>query len=106
VLAAPLIPLFEKAFETRGYVRCDSSEHEPDVEKVAIYGYDSQEARHAARQLPNGRWTSKIGHYIDLEHESLKALEGAFYGRAILFMCKPAADPPRPEPFPELVLPG
>jgi hypothetical protein len=43
------------------------------VLKVAIYG-DGGSYTHAARQLPSGRWTSKIGRLQDIEHDSLDAL--------------------------------
>lgn len=35
---------------------------------------------HAARQLPNGRWTSKCGQAEDIEHD-LRDLEGRLYGK-------------------------
>lgn len=57
-----------------GYTICDTEEHEPDFEKVAIY-LDHEDDVHAARQLPSGRWTSKLGEKHDLEHNTLKALE-------------------------------
>jgi hypothetical protein len=47
-------------------------------------------AKHAARQLPSGRWTSKIGVLEDIEH-SLRDLEGDEYGTATVLMKRPAA---------------
>jgi hypothetical protein len=49
---------------------------EKEVLKVAIYG-DEEGYTHVARQLPNGRWTSKIGKLQDIEHDSLDALTSA-----------------------------
>jgi hypothetical protein len=37
------------------------------------------EPTHAARQLPNGKWTSKLGRWQDIEHE-LDGLVGEMYG--------------------------
>jgi len=45
---------------------------EEGVDKVAIYAI-GDEATHAARQLPNGLWTSKLGPYEDITH-TLKGL--------------------------------
>jgi hypothetical protein len=43
---------------------------------------------HAARQLDNGRWTSKLGELEDIEH-SLRDLEGAAYGTVVQVMKRP-----------------
>lgn len=34
---------------------------------------------HAARQLPNGKWSSKLGPDADISHE-ISALDGPCYG--------------------------
>jgi hypothetical protein len=44
---------------------------------------------HAARQLDNGKWTSKLGQLEDIEHESLEALSGAVYGSVVQVLKKP-----------------
>lgn len=56
------VAAFIAAFATRGYECCDSDGLEPGFEKVVLY-VDEQHGRvtHAARQLPDGRWTSKLG---------------------------------------------
>ena len=54
---------------------------EEGVDKVAIYAI-GDEATHAARQLPNGLWTSKLGPYEDITH-TLKGLEGGEYGYVV-----------------------
>lgn len=58
---------------------CPDAVLEEGYEKVAIYASRGGEATHAARQLPNGRWTSKCGENIDIEHV-LEGLEGPAYG--------------------------
>jgi len=60
---------FVKAFETLGYVACDNDNVEHGFEKVAIYVDKSGKPKHAAKQLRNGKWTTKLGNYIDVEHE-------------------------------------
>ena len=60
---------FVKAFETLGYVACDNDNLENGFEKVAVYVDISRKPTHAAKQLGNGKWTSKLGTDIDVEHE-------------------------------------
>jgi hypothetical protein len=43
---------------------------------------------YAARQLPNGRWTSKLGEWEDIEH-ALHDLTGMVYGSVVLVMKRP-----------------
>jgi len=85
-------------FRLHGYEICDSDDHEPGIEKVALYfnDHDSEcETSHVARQLPDGRWTSKLGVDEDIEHRTPAALEGdtlqfpKAYGRVIRLMKRP-----------------
>lgn len=77
---------FIRAFEWLGYTRCRSPRHKQGVEKVAIFAKSSLPT-HAARQLESGTWTSKCGTlYEDIEHYTLRHVEGAAYGRAVIFM--------------------
>jgi hypothetical protein len=69
-----------RVFETLGYQRCDDDSLEIDFEKVAIYANGAL-YEHAAKQLPNGRWTSKMGPDDDIEHGSLRALESDHFGK-------------------------
>lgn len=78
---------FVKAFALLGYsARCDAS-CETDKHKVAIFVNSSQTPTHAARQLANGKWTSKLGQQIDIEHE-LVAIEGPLYGTVAIILAK------------------
>ncbi len=70
---------FVAAFSTLGYTPSVSSVLEPGVEKVALYA-TGQTPTHAARQLPNGLWTSKLGPAIDIEHATPDAVAGGVYG--------------------------
>ncbi len=66
-------------FQSLGFSVCKTADLEAGYEKVAIYGQDD-EYTHAARQLPTGKWTSKIGDLEDIEHETLEGLVGTEYG--------------------------
>lgn len=71
---------YVEAYATIGYARTDSHALEPGIEKIAIFAAPDGRALHAARQLPTGRWTSKLGPNVDIEHD-LQALEGQRYGQ-------------------------
>jgi hypothetical protein len=79
---------FIKAFGTKGYVVCDNPDLEGGFEKVALYEDADGIPTHAARLLPNGRWTSKLGKSVDISH-SLEGLIGDEYGKPTLFMRRP-----------------
>ena len=78
---------FRKAFETLGYAPSNYSDEWDQFEYIAIYLRGSKPS-HAARQLDNGRWTSKVGPVWDISHE-LVGLNGAEYGNPNLFMKRP-----------------
>jgi hypothetical protein len=80
---------FVSAYATLGFELCDSGEVEDGFEKVAIYTDAGGEPTHAARQLANGRWTSKLGDLQDIEHD-LDAVEGNRYGRVGAFLKRPS----------------
>lgn len=79
---------YEAAFATRGYRVCASGSLESGVEKIAIFVDASQAPTHAARQLPDGIWTSKFGSLEDMSHV-LKQAEGTLYGTIARFMSRP-----------------
>jgi hypothetical protein len=70
-----------------GFLSCEDASLEAGIEKVAIYG-DGDRFVHVARQLEDGRWSSKIGMHEDIEHASLDALTGPgdAYGTIVAFM--------------------
>lgn len=77
---------FTRAFETEGYEVCISSQIEPGFEKVAIYADADRNPLHAARSLPKGVWSSKIGDEEDIEHSTLEAVAGKLYGYPVVFL--------------------
>jgi hypothetical protein len=82
--------VFIKLFGLYGYKIISNKDIslEPNVKKIAIYVDSFNKPSHAARQLPNGKWTSKLGIGIDIEHDSLEVLEGQLYGKADIIMGK------------------
>lgn len=81
---------FKAVFTSLGFVECEDGTLEPDVEKIAIYASDTDVPKHAARQLPSGRWVSKLGKSIDIEHDSEKGVSGDRYGTVAAYMKRPA----------------
>jgi hypothetical protein len=77
---------FAAAFATLGYQPCESDGLEPGWEKVAIYAV-GRFPKHAARQLPDGWWTSKLGKSFDIAH-TIEAVAGPTYGEPALFLSR------------------
>jgi hypothetical protein len=79
----------EQLFAAMGYVDCSmDAREEPDFAKVALYG-SGPLYTHAARQLPNGAWTSKLGEEVDIEHDSPEDVAGGIYGDVVAIMKRP-----------------
>jgi len=74
---------FIEAYNALGYVPCDNEKYEEGFEKVAIFVGQDGRPTHAARQLNNGRWTSKLGQIEDIEHITLDGLVGSRYGSVV-----------------------
>ena len=81
------IDSFRLAFEALGFANAKNDQPEPGMEKIAIFAQGGKPT-HMARQLENGRWTSKMGQSEDIEH-ALRDLEGVLYGEVALFMGRP-----------------
>jgi hypothetical protein len=78
------VAAFIEAFESLGFIPCPSDAPETGFEKTALYALAGA-PKHAARQLPNGRWTSKLGELEDVEH-ALEGLVGSWYGKVVQIM--------------------
>ena len=76
------------AFGTLGFIPCENQNIEHGHEKIAMYVDDTGKPTHAARQLPNGRWTSKLGQGQDIEHE-LDGLTDSLYGTVVQVLKRP-----------------
>lgn len=72
---------------TVGFRLTDNPRPEDGVEKVALF-VKNEEVQHAARQLPDGRWTSKLGDGEDIAHNEVGAVEGQHYGQCQVFMAR------------------
>jgi len=92
--AFPTLPAYVSAYATEGFRQCKSSDLEPGIEKIAIFVDRAGDPFHAARQLPNGRWTSKLGDKHDIEHD-LADLDGAtLMGRVAVILERACPGPP------------
>lgn len=79
------IDSFKEMYKHFGYSPCKSIRKEKEYEKIAIYAGKDDLVKHTARQLPSGKWTSKLGQNKDIEHD-LDSLEGSEYGKVVLVM--------------------
>ena len=79
---------FVKAFRRLRYKPLIGKNYslEKGFEKVAIYVNNQGTPTHAARQLPSGVWTSKMGDEQDVEHINPSVLEGNGYGTVAIVM--------------------
>jgi hypothetical protein len=64
---AETLDVFFQAFAQMGYDRCDNGDLEAGFKKVAFYE-SAGIPTHAARQLLDGSWTSKLGKNVDITH--------------------------------------
>jgi len=72
---------FIELYQSLGYEICSEQNVEADFEKIAIYVDSNNIPLHAARQLESGTWTSKLGPYKDIEHNTIRGLENSAYGK-------------------------
>jgi hypothetical protein len=79
------IPAFKEAYESIDYVECSNGEPELGFEKIAIFAIGLK-PQHAARQLGNGAWTSKLGREIDIEHPTVDGVKSQVYGDVVMYM--------------------
>ena len=89
VLREVTLAAFVAAYRTLGYEPCQDGRVEQGFQKIAIYANNGVPT-HAARQLPSGAWTSKLGQWVDIEHDTPERV-AAFprcsgYGRPVQFM--------------------
>lgn len=80
---------FIELYELVSYKICDSPDLEDSLEKIAIFAFPNGDPSHAAKQLPNGKWTSKMGPWHDVEHTFNSINNSPGYGNATIFMSRP-----------------
>lgn len=78
----------QAAYASIDFIPCGDGRIEAGFEKIAIYGRNGR-WKHVARQLPDGRWTSKLGQAEDICHTTVSALFSDAYGRDVSFMRRP-----------------
>jgi hypothetical protein len=77
------------ALTTVGFVVCADGLPEPGFERVVLYASSASEYTHVARQLPFGTWTSKLGKWELIEHDTPECVAGGVYGEIVGFMKRP-----------------
>jgi hypothetical protein len=77
---------FIAAYRTLGYSDCPDGSFEEGFEKIAIYVSHQNTPTHAARQLRDGRWTSKLGPAEDIKHDTVNGVSGQQYGQVAAYM--------------------
>jgi len=83
--------VLEQLFRSLGYEDSGSDTNlEAGFEKVALYG-SGLFYTHAARQLSNGKWTSKLGKEDDIEHDTPEDVAGGVYGEMVQVMKRTVA---------------
>jgi len=80
------VDAYKELFESIGYIQCADASNEDGFLKIALYVDKKGQPTHAARQLSTGKWTSKLGPNIDIEHDNPEVLHGRSYGIAKIFM--------------------
>lgn len=76
---------FIELFKLIGYQVCTNGTLEQGYLKIAIYADSAGKPTHAARQLSNGYWTSKLGQYFDVTH-TIFAMQNGSYGNVAVYM--------------------
>lgn len=77
------------ALATAGYAPCDDGRFEPGFEKAAVYARNGVPT-HVARQLADGRWSSKLGRDCTVGHATPAGVEGPVYGSVVAYLRRSA----------------
>lgn len=81
------IEAFIELYRSINYEICENGSLQSGIEKIAIYSNKEGIPTHAARQLPNGYWTSKLGPQYDVAH-TINSMENGEYGNVCVFMMR------------------
>lgn len=77
------------AFEAIGYEQCADGELDSAYEKIVLYADDYGYVHHVARQLSDGKWTSKLGNDVDISHPTPDCLISDMFGKPARYMRRP-----------------
>jgi len=84
------VEAFIRTYGTLGYAPCADGSYEPGFQKVALFAEKKEDGEltptHAAVQLQNGHWSSKLGPFEDIEHFTLEVLNGPCYGDVVGYL--------------------
>jgi len=78
---------FIQLYSSIGYQVCQHGDLQAGVEKLAIFGFDALRPKHAALQLVDGNWSSKLGENHDVSH-SIQNISGGTYGNVLAYMSR------------------
>lgn len=84
---------YAEAFSQLGFEACESPDLERGWERVALFANADRVPTHAARQLSDGTWTSKLGKLDDIKHPELNHVSGATYGTPALILRRRTGEP-------------
>ena len=84
---------YAEAFRWLGFERSGDPTFEQGWEKVAIFADKDGKPTHAARELTNGKWTSKLGTLEDIMHPELEHVSGEHYGKPVLILRRRTGGP-------------
>ena len=76
----PFIHSLVEVFAGLGYEPSENADQEARYTKVALYVNEQGKWTHAAVQLTDGTWSSKLGPDEDIRHRTPESLTGASYG--------------------------
>ena len=89
VIREETLAAFIEAYRLLGYEQCDNGLLEIGFEKIAIYA-EKGIPTHAAKQLPDGRWKSKLGAWEDIQHHTVSGVCDSLYGQVAQFIRRKA----------------
>ena len=84
-----LIVTVMSLFAREGFALCDDDALEPGYEKIVLYAFVGHFTQ-VARQLEDGRWSSKLGNLELITHSSPANLTGGFFGNVHCIMRRPS----------------
>jgi hypothetical protein len=84
-----LVETYISLFERHGFEICADGQLEPGFLKICLYASSPGRFKHVTLQLPDGRWSSKLGEWEDISHANVSCLEGPNYGSVIQYMRRP-----------------
>jgi hypothetical protein len=89
VLREYTVPAFIRAYQTCRYELCADGLQERGYEKIVVYADRYGLVKHAARQISDGRWLSKLGDAEDIIHEAPQSLSSPIYGQPVCYLKRP-----------------